>query len=139
MKNCNAFSVQIDESEVKKVSQFDVIARIATPEEGIETRHYKCLYLESGDAETITDTLLDALNDDEVDYKSKLISVGMDGCSTMLGQNSGVITRLIEKVPQLVSTGSCNSHNCSNTMQHSTEAFDQDMKSALVDLHQDVG
>ena len=97
-----------------------MIAKIATPEEGIETRHYKCLYLESGDAETITDTLLDALNDDEVDFKSKLISVGMDGCSTMLGQNSGVITRLIEKVPQLVSTGSCNYYDLFRTLTRYT-------------------
>ena len=139
MRNSDAFSVQIDESEVNKVSQLEVIAKIATPGEGIATRHYKCLDLECGDAETITDTLLDAFNDDNIDYSSKLIDVGMDGCSTMQGNKSGVITRLIKKVPQLVSTGSCNSHNCSNTMQHSTEVFDQDMKNALVDLHQDIG
>ena len=139
MKNCDAFSVQIDESEVNKVSQLEVVAKLATVNEGIEIRHYKCLDLEKGDAETITDTLLDAFNDDEIDFKAKLIDVGMDGCSTMQGHKSGVIKRLMERVPQLVSTGSCNSHNCSNTMQHSTEAFDVDMKNALVDLHQDLG
>ena len=139
MKNSDAFSVQIDESEVNKVSQLEVMAKIATPEAGIETRHYRCLDLEAGDAETITDTLLDAFSDDQIDYKSKLIDVGMDGCATMQGHKTGVITRLVENVPQLVSTGSCNSHNCSNTMQHSTEAFDADMKSALVDIHQDLG
>ena len=42
LRNCDAFSVQIDESEVNKVSQLEVIAKIATPGEGIETRHYKC-------------------------------------------------------------------------------------------------
>ena len=139
IKNCDAFSVQIDESEVNKVSQLEVVAKIATVNEGIEIRHYKCLDLEKGDAETITDTLLDAFTDDGIDFKAKLIDVGMDGCSTMQGHKSGVITRLKEKVPQLVSTGSCNSHNCSNTMQHSTEAFDADMKNALVDIHQDLG
>ena len=139
LKNCDAFSVQIDESEVNKVSQLEIVAKIATRGEGIETRHFKCVDLEAGDAETITDTLIDAFEEDGIDYKAKLIDVGMDGCSTMQGCKSGVITRLVEKVPQLVSTGSCNSHNCSNAMQHSTQAFDPDMKSALVDLHQDIG
>ena len=139
LKNCDAFSVQIDESEVNKVSQLEIVAKIATRGEGIETRHFKRVDLEAGDAETITDTLIDAFEEDGIDYKAKLIDVGMDGCLTMQGCNSGVITRLVEKVPQLVSTGSCNSHNCSNAMQHSTQAFDPDMKSALVDLHQDIG
>ena len=139
VKNCDAFSVQIDESEVNKVSQLEIVAKIATCGQGIETRHYKCVDLEAGDAETITDTLIDAFEEDDIDYKATLIDVGMDGCSTMQGKKSGVITRLLERVPQLISTGSCNSHNCSNTMQHSTEAFDPDMKNALVDIYQDLG
>ena len=139
LRNCDAFSVQIDESEVNKVSQLEIVAKIATCGEGIETRHYKCVDLEAGDADTITNSLIDAFDEDSIDYKAKLVDVGMDGCSTMQGHKSGVITRLVEKVPQLVSTGSCNSHNCSNAMQHSTQAFDPDVKSALVDLHQDLG
>ena len=139
LKNCDAFSLQIDESEVNKVSQLEIVAKIATCGEGIETRHYKCVDLEAGDADTIANSLIDAFDEDGIDYKAKLVDVGMDGCSTMQGHKSGVITRLVEKVPQLVSTGSCNSHNCSNAMQHSTQAFDPDMKSALVDLHQDLG
>ena len=139
VKNCDAFSVQIDESEVNKVSQLEIVAKIATCGEGIETRHYKCVDLEAGDAETITDTLIDTFEEDGIDYKAKLIDVGMDGCSTMQGHKSGVITRLVDRVPQLVPTGSCNSHNCSNTMQLSTQSFDPDMKSALVDIHQDLG
>ena len=50
-----------------------------------------------------------------------------------------ILSKMGHPIPQLVSTGSCNSYNCSNTMQHSTQAFDPDMKSALVDLHQDLG
>ena len=57
LKNCDAFSVQIDESEVNKVSQLEIVAKIATRGEGIETRHFKCVDLEAGDAETISDTL----------------------------------------------------------------------------------
>ena len=50
LKNCDAFAVQIDESEVNKVSQMEIVAKIATCGEGIETRHYKCVDLEAGDA-----------------------------------------------------------------------------------------
>ena len=56
MKSCDAFSVQIDESEVNR-----------------------CLDLEKGDAETIKETLLEAFNDDEIDYRSNLFHVGMYG------------------------------------------------------------
>ena len=45
------------------------MAKIATEKEGIEIRHYKCLDLEKGDAETITDTLLDAFIEDGIDFK----------------------------------------------------------------------
>ena len=45
------------------------------------------------DSEKINDILLDAFNDDAIDYKKKLINVGMDNSSTMQGQKSGDITR----------------------------------------------
>ena len=40
MKSCDAFSVQIDKSEVNKVSQLEVVAKIASKEDGIEIMHY---------------------------------------------------------------------------------------------------
>ena len=77
MKSCDAFSVHIDESEVNKVSQLEVVAKIASKEDVIEIMHYKCLDLEKGDAETITETLLEAFNEDEIDYRSKPLMISV--------------------------------------------------------------
>ena len=80
----------MDESEVNKRSELEVIVNVATEEEGLETMHYKTLELDGGDAKTITDTLLEEFCDDGVDFKTKLITVDMDGCNTMQGKKSGI-------------------------------------------------
>ena len=139
LQKCDAFSIQIDESEVNKVSQLEIRANIASSDVGIERRHFKVLDLEAGDATTITDTVIEAFEEDNIDIRSKLIDIGMDGCSTMQGRKGGVITKMMKEIPQLRSTGSCNSHNLANAMKHASDKFDPDIKLALVDLYQDIG
>ena len=97
LRNCDAFSVSIDESEVNHRSELEIQVKVSS-KDGVESLHYACVDLEAGDAETIVETILDKFNDDKIDYKSKLINVGMDGCSTMMGAKSGVITRLMNVV-----------------------------------------
>ena len=139
LKNCDGFSISIDESEVNHRSELEIQATVASDVDGVEYLHYKVVDLESGDAETIKESVFDAFNDDSIDHKSKLINVGMDGCSTMQGNKGGVITKMKEEVDQLRSDGSCNAHNVTNVMQHATTVFDKDIKNALVDTHQDLG
>ena len=88
-KSCDDFGVAIDESEVNKKSEMEIMVRLATSELGLESRHYKSVDLEAGDAGTITETLLDTFTEDGVDYKAKMISVDMDGCNTMQGKKTG--------------------------------------------------
>ena len=66
MKNCDAFSIQIDESEVNKVSQLLIRVNMAISM-GIEKRHYKCVDLDSCDAASITSSLLEAFDEDNID------------------------------------------------------------------------
>ena len=40
-----------------------------------------------------------------VNFQDKLISVGTDGCNTMIGKHNGVIQKLKESVPELQGTG----------------------------------
>ena len=70
--------------------------------------------------------------------KAKIIDVGMDGCNTMIGGKTGVITRMIEEIPELRSTGACNSHHIANAMKHATNKFNPDIQQALVDVYQDI-
>ena len=139
LKNCDAFSILIDESEVNKVSHLLIRVNIASSRDGIERRHFKVVDSEAGDAETITETVIEAFTEDNIDIRSKLIDIDMDGCSTMKGTKSGVITRMIKEIPQLRSTGSCNGHNLANALKHASEKFNPDIKLALVDLYQDIG
>lgn len=139
LKNCDAFGVAFDESEVNKKSEMEVIVNIADPNSGLESRHYKVIDLEAGDAETITNALLDEFTEDGVDFKQKMITADVDGCNTMQGHKTGVMTRLKEQIPQLESLGSSNAHNISNAMMHGVTECEPDMKEALVDLYQDIG
>ena len=84
LKKCDAFAVAIDESEVNKRSELEMVVTLSTPEDGIETMHYKSVDLEAGDAETITNTVFETFSEDKIDFKSKLVDAATDGCSTML-------------------------------------------------------
>ena len=139
LKTCDEFGVAFDESEVNKKSEMEMIVNISHPKSGLECRHYKAIDLESGDAETITQTMLDEFTEDGIDYKQKLITADANGCSTMQGNKNGVIKRLKEQVPQLENLGSSNTHNISNAMMHWVTECKPDMKEALVDLYQDIG
>ena len=138
MKSAPAFAISLDESEVNKASQMECVVNIAT-EEGVECRHYRTIDIERPDAETIVNTLTDSLLDNGIDYKSKMIDCGTDGCVTMLGKVSGVIKRLQDEIKDLHFTGSCSGHNLANVMKHACDSFDEDLKESLVDLYQDVG
>ena len=139
VKNCDAFSIGIDESEVNKISELEVMVKYSTEDGGSENKHLGCLDLEAGIAETITNTVFDFLEDKNIDYQAKLIDVGVDGCATMMGDKSGVMKRMSEKVDELDESGSCNAHNLSNVMKHATKAFDEEIKDALVNVFMDLG
>ena len=102
LRECDAFSIGIDESEVNKRSELEITANLSTKENGIEKVHYQAIDLEGGDAEVIAKSVLDPMIMDNIDYKAKMIDAGVDGCAVMLGKKSGVIKRLQEEVPQLL-------------------------------------
>ena len=139
LQSCDAFLCSIDESEVNKKSVMEIQVKFASERNGVESRHFASIDLEDGGAETITKTLTETFSEHNIDYKAKLINVGMDGCATMMGAKSGVMTRLKSEVPQIKSDGSCNLHHLSNTIQHAVKAFDRDIKPALVDTYFDLG
>ena len=142
MKECHSLGASIDESEVNKASQLEVMVTCAgskTDSQLRDTRHFATLDIEKGDAETITNTFIDAFVEKGVPYQETLISLGTDGCNTMIGCRNGVQQKAKEKVPELQQTGQCNAHNLSNTMQYAVENFDEDMKLVCVNIYQDLG
>ena len=47
----------MDESKVNKRSELEICCNISSAS-GVESRHYKCVDLQAGDAETICNTLI---------------------------------------------------------------------------------
>ena len=139
MKNAIAFALSLDESEVNKVSQLEIVAKICTKEGNLELKHYATIDIEGTDAKTIVEAVTDQLTQDGIDFKTKMVDVGVDGCNTMIGEHSGVVKRFQDIVPQMPSTGSCSAHNLTNVMKHGVTSFDPDLKELLVDLYQDIG
>ena len=95
--------------------------------------------LEDGTAGTITRTVIEEFEKDNIDFKSKLINVETDGCSTMVGSGTGVKKRFSEEVSQFQPVGSCGAHNISNVMKHATKSFDKDIIQLLVNIYYDLG
>ena len=72
------FSLGIDESEINHISELEIGVQYPT-ELGIEFRHFKTIDLEDGRAETITETVKGAFEDDNIDLASSFIGVMSDG------------------------------------------------------------
>ena len=136
---CDAFSIGFDESEVNKTHECEIMLNISMPLTGIQLRHYRTLALDGTDAESIVDSIINQMDDDDIPWRKKLISTMTDNCNTMAGCKTGVKKRLEYIVPQLKDTGSCNGHHVSNSAKHGVDAFDQDIKPALVDIYFDIG
>ena len=141
LKESNAFAVSIDESEVNKVSQLEIMVSLAGGEDGMlkDTRHFSSIDIENTKADTIKDALLDSLMDRKINVKDKLVNVSTDNCPTMTGKHGGVVKKVQEVVPEVYETGQCNAHNIANTMKYAVESFDPDIKLACVNIYQDIG
>ena len=68
-----------------------------------------------------------------------MVSTMTDNCNTMAGCKSGVKKRLEAEVPDLRDMGSCNAHHLGNAAKHAVNAFDEDIKPALVNIYFDIG
>jgi hypothetical protein len=139
LRECDAFSIGFDESEVNKVCQLEILVKLSHKDYGITLRHYRTIDLEQGSAECLTETLLSSFDEDGIDYKRKCIAPMSDGCAVMEGKKTGVKKRLSQRVDDMKDLGACNGHHISNAMQHGATSFDSDIKEVLVDLFQDIG
>ena len=132
------FSLGVDESEINHISELEIGVQYPT-ELGIEFRHFKTIDLEDGRAETITETVKGAFEDENIDLASSCIGVMSDGCPTMEGKVSGVKQRLTKEIPGFQDLGSCSDHHLNNTEKHAVEAFNKDIKPLFNNLYKEVG
>ena len=139
LKVCDGFSIGFDESEVNKESECETMVILSLKETGIELRHYRTIDLYATDAETIVNSLLDQMDEDQVPWRTRLIAPMTDGCNTMAGHLTGVKKRLAAAVPDLKDLGSCNDHHIGNAAQKGVESFDEDVKEVLVNVYFDLG
>lgn len=144
LQTCDAFSIGFDESEMNKVHEMEILVMIANKKEGIELRHYRTVALDGTDAETISNTIIEQLQDDNINWKQKLISLMTDGCPTMQGCASGVKKRIIDQAPQIIDFGSCNGHHIGNAARHAcseihvTNDYDK-LCEVFIDVIYDIG
>ena len=139
LQECDGFVIGFDETAINKKEELEIMAKLATPGEGVEMIHYCALDLEAGDAATITDTIFEKLEEDKIEYEKTMLGASTDWCNVMGGVKTGVVTRMEEMVPELLRTGGCNAHHVSNAIQAMVNLFDPDLKDALVNLSECVG
>ena len=138
MIECDGFSIGFDESEVNKISELKVVAKIAVKAK-VHLRHYRTLDLFGGTAEKIVEALISEFEKDNINYKKKLFSGITDGCNTMIGGKGGVKKKLAELIDEFFDGGSCIDHHLCNALKYGVTAFDLDIQLSLVNLFQDLG
>ena len=139
LQDCDGFVIGFDETAINKKEEMEIMAKLATPGEGVEMIHYCVLDLEAGDAETITETIFEKLEEDKIDFEKTMLGASTDWCSVMGGVETGVVKRMERKVPELLRTGGCNAHHVGNSIQAMVNMFDPDLKDALVNLAECIG
>ena len=132
------FSIGFDESEINHISEMEVGVQFPTAS-GIEFRHFKTIDLENGKAETITETLKEAFQDENIDLGTNCIGAMSDGCATMEGKISGVKVRLERDIPGFQDLGSCSDHHLNNTEKHAVETFNPEIKPLFNNLFKEMG
>ena len=105
---------------------------------GLQTRHFKTVEFEAGNAEYIADSIVEAFEEAGVDINKKLISLSSDGTNVMIGKKSGVHKRLEDKIPGLAFLTSCMDHHLNNSLKKGVEALDPDMEPAFANLYEDL-
>ena len=130
LKECDAFVVGFDETEINITRELEVLVKIAHQAHGIQLRHFQTIALESGHAEIIINSLLDAFRDDGIGVENKLIGGMSDGCNVMEGRLNGVKKRFLELIPQFQDLGSRNSHHFGNALKYAVQNFDNDCHEA---------
>ena len=132
------FSIGFDESEINHVSELELGVQYPT-DLGIEFRHFKTIDLEDGKAETITETVMEAFEDEDIDLASNCIGAMSDGCATMEGRISGVKLRLQRAIPGFQDLGSCSDHHLNNTEKHAVEVFNPESQPLFNNLYKELG
>ena len=144
LKTCDGFSVGFDESEINKLTELIILVVLADKNGGIELRHYRTVELAAKDAETITNTIVEQFEADQIPWKEKLVAPMTDGCNVMQGRSGGVKKLLSDRAPQVVDLGSCNDHHLGNAARYGCEEIkaseDYDNLPAMfIDLYYDLG
>ena len=96
------FSILIDESTDMAVNQ-NMLVYIRIVYQGEPETHFLSLKrIKTANAETLCDTVIRTLEEKNLDL-NKLVGIATDGAATMIGRKSGVVVRLRNKVPYLLS------------------------------------
>lgn len=81
-KQCPAFAIGFDESEVNKTSELEILVKIAT----------RVNNLECSNANAIINTIIETFEDDGISYESKCTGTISDGCNVNKGDhNTGIL------------------------------------------------
>ena len=112
LANCKFVAVTVDSSMDSSVIDNEVVY-IQTCHEGlICTNFIHCCQVERGDAKGVVQAIHKAIKTvtgwDE--FKSKLVALGSDGASVMLGKNNGVIAKLQAEEPSMIAVH-CSGHH----------------------------
>ena len=89
----------------------------SNPPEIVEA-FYHLLILEKKDASTITSTIVDTFNKDNLDLQT-IGSLALDRCNTMMGQHNSVAAKLKALIPHLVVLP-CTCHGLAKGAEHAT-------------------
>ncbi|XP_069110144.1 zinc finger protein 862-like [Argopecten irradians] len=96
------FSILIDETtDIAVLKQMTVMARFMTPEMKVRTAFLGLVDLPDGKADTIMAALETFFRENELPL-NKLIGMGSDGASVMVGRKTGVATQLKTVNPELI-------------------------------------
>ena len=105
LASCNFVSVIVDGSTDSAITENEMVYLHTCHKGEVKTNFIKCCQVQHGTATGVVNAI-QRLAETVMDYNtflSKLIAMGSDGASVMLGKKSGVCTLLQEQQPSMIS------------------------------------
>ncbi|XP_041377598.1 zinc finger protein 862-like [Gigantopelta aegis] len=135
VRQANYFSLMLDETtDVSVKKQLTVYARYIKDKTPV-TKFLQMIEMPDGKAETIYDRVTKFCNEIELNYKDKLVAIGSDGASVMLGKKGGVVALFKRDIPWLISNH-CVAHRLALAVSQSANriTYLKNFKATLLQL-----
>lgn len=132
------FSLNLDESTNSSNQKIvSVLVNYMTKDGNLSTKHLSSYCVDSVNSETIFQGLVQIFDKNNIPWQN-LISVLLDSCNVMRGENAGLEVKIRSKCPHLLDIDGDSCHHIHNAAKQFSKPFGMHVESLCIDICNDL-